>query len=138
MNKKVKHVLLAVLVVLIAGVVTVGWGFFSALRTFGVEDRIHGTFFPVRTAIDRFSQANGTPPQALIELVPAFLPSIPTSPRIDRIEYKVVDGTNWILNAHSKELKPWRTYSWRSSWSLNDEEKSRMLKRFHDVTVLKD
>jgi len=134
----VKHVLLAVLVLLIAGLVTIGWGFFSALRTFGVEDRIHGTFFPVSVAIDSFAQTNGAPPQTLIELVPTFLASIPTSPYIDNLEYKVVDRTNWIMNAHSKELKPWRTYSWRSSYVFNAEEKSRMLKQFHDVTVLKD
>lgn len=142
MNKGIKRLCLTILavfiMVLIVGIVTIGRGFFSALRTFGVEDRIHGTFFPVCVAIDNFAQTNGVPPQSLIELVPAFLPCIPTSPYIDKIEYKVVDGSNWIMNAHSKELKPWRIYSWRSNWIFSDEEKSRMLKQFHNLTVLKD
>ena len=138
MKKGTKRILFGAVVIIVVGVVTIGWGFFSALRIFGVEDRIHGTFFPVGVAIDNFTQANGAPPRTLMELVPAFLPSIPTSPYIDKIEYKVVDGSNWIMNAHSKELKPWRTYAWRSNWIFSDEEKSRMLKQFHDVTVLKD
>jgi len=138
MKTGTKRILLVAAAVLIMGIGTVVWAFFTALRTFGIEDRIHGTFFPVGVAIDNFTQANGAPPRTLIELVPAFLPSIPTSPYIDKIEYKVVDGTNWIMNAHSKELKPWRTYSWRSNWTFSDEEKSRMLKQFHDITVLKD
>ena len=138
MKPETKRILYAVATVLVLSAGTVVWGFFKGLRTFVVEDKIHGTFFPVSVAIDRFAETNGVPPKTLDQLVPSFLVSIPTSPLVDKLDYRVVGESNWIMNVHSRELKPWRTYSWRSNWTFSDEEKSRMLKQFHDITVLKD
>lgn len=122
--------------VVVVGVLV--WGFFSKLRTFGIEDRIHGTFFPVSIAVERFAETNGVPPAALSNLVPSFLPAIPTSPLVDRLEYQVVDTTNWIMNAHSTVLRPARTYSWRSDWRFTDQERAKLMKEFHNVAVFKD
>lgn len=138
MRTGTKITLFGVATVLLMGVSTVLWGFFSALRTFGIEDQIHGTFFPVSMAIERFAETNDVPPRALDSLVPSFLPCIPTSPLVDSLEYMVVDGTNWIMNAHSTVLKPARTYSWRSTSTFSDAEKLKMLKQFHNVTVLRN
>ncbi len=114
------------------------WVFFSALRTFGIEERIHGTFFPVSIAIEQFAETNGVPPESLADLVPAFLPSVPTSPLVDKLEYRVVGRTNWIMNAHSTVLKPARTYSWRSDRNFTAQERARLMKEFHNVAVFKN
>jgi len=114
------------------------WTFFSTLRTFSIEDQIHGTFFPVSMAIERFTETNGIPPESLASLVPSFLLAIPTSPLVDKLEYRVVNRTNWIMDAHSTVLKPSRTYSWRSDWNLTEQEKKKLIKEFHNVTVFKD
>lgn len=54
------------------------------------------------------------------------------------MEYRVVENTNWILEAHSKALKPDQVYSWRSDWNLSPEEQARLLKRFHNLAVFKE
>jgi hypothetical protein len=138
MKAGIKRILLGIGATLVVVVAITLWGFFSVLRTYEIEDRINNTFYPISEAIERFAKTNGVPPKSLNSLVPAFWHSIPTSPLIDKIEYTVVDGTNWIMNVHSTVLKPSRTYSWRSNMTFSDEEQSRILKQFHDVTVLKD
>ena len=137
MKKTVKRILLVALAVVIAGVATFVWGFWKALRTFGIEDQIHGAFYPVSMAIERFAETNGTPPETLDQLVPIFLPTIPTSPLVYKLEYTVVDKTNWIMNAYSTALKPDRIYSWRSDWRFTDQEKVNLMKEFHNVAVFK-
>lgn len=138
MRKATKRVLFVALGAVVAGAGIFAWGVFNAFRTFGVEDQIHGTFFPVSIAIGRFAESNGTPPKALDQLVPSFLPAIPTSPLVHRLEYTVVDGTNWIMNAYSTVLKPGRVYSWRSDWRFTDQEKANLLKEFHNVAVFRE
>lgn len=138
MKTGTKKILLSIAAVFIVIVGTLAWGFFSALHTFGIEDRIHGTFFPISIAIERFAETNGVPPESLANLVPDFLPSIPTSPLVDRLDYRVVDRTNWIMNAHSTALKPYRTYSWRSDWHFTDQERSKLMKEFHNVAVFRE
>ena len=138
MKTGTKRILLGIAAVTIAVAGTLAWGVASALRTFGIEDRIHGTFFPVSIAIERFAEANGAPPESLASLVPDFLPSIPTSLLVDKLEYRVVDGTNWVMNAHSIVLKPFRTYSWRSDGRFTDQERSKLMKEFHNVAVFRE
>jgi len=138
MKTGTKRILLGIAAIIIAVVGTLVWVFFSALRTFGIEDRIHGTFFPVSIAIERFAETNGIPPESLANLVPSFLPSIPTSSLVDNLEYRVVDRTNWIMNAHSTVLNPSRTYSWRSDWHFTDQERLKLMKEFHDAAVFRE
>ncbi len=138
MKRGTKRIILVIAAIVVAAAATVAWGFFSALRTFGIEDRIHGAFFPASIAIERFAGTNGVPPKTLDDLVPSFLDRIPTSPLVDKIEYRVVDGTNWIMNAHSTALKPARVYSWRSDWSFTEKERGKLLKQFHNVAVFKE
>ena len=137
MRKSAKGVLLVALAVVIAGVTTFVWGFWKALRTFGIEDQIHGAFYPVSMAIERYAETNGIPPETLGQLVPIFLPTIPTSPLVYKLEYTVVDETNWIMNAYSTALKPDRIYSWRSDCRFTDQEKVNLMKEFHNVAVFK-
>jgi hypothetical protein len=138
MKTGTKRILLGVAAVLLAGFGAVVWDFFTALRTFRIEDQIHGTFFPVSMAIERFADTNGVPPQSLDSLIPDFLPNIPTSPLVDRLEYGVVGGTNWIMNAHSTVLKPARIYSWRSDLNFTEPERAKLIKKFHNVAVFKE
>ena len=138
MKSGTKKILWGIAVVVVVGVAAVTWGFFSALRTFGIEDRIHGTFFPVSIAIEQFAETNRFPPQSLDALIPSFLSGIPTSPLVDKLEYRVIDGTNWIMNAHSSALKPARIYSWRSDWNFNEQERSKLIKEFHNAAVFKE
>lgn len=133
-----KRILLVLAAVITAVVGTLAWGFFSGLRTFRIEDRIRGTYFPVSIAIECFADTNGVPPESLANLISTFLPSIPTSPLVDKLEYRVVDGTNWIMNAHSAALTPSRTYSWRSDWHFTDQERSELMKEFHNVAVFRE
>ena len=102
------------------------------------EENIHNTFFPVTLAIESFTEKNGAPPKALDVLVPSFLDRLPTTPLVDKIEYKVLDGTNWILNAHSTALRPARVYSWRSNWNFTEQERGNLLKQFHNTAVFKE
>jgi hypothetical protein len=138
MKTVTKRILLTVAVVFLLGVGTLVYGFFMSLRTFGIEDRIHGKFYPVSQAIDHFTETSGRPPGTLNELVPAFLVSIPTSPLVDKVEYRVVEGTNWIMNAHSRALNPARIYSWRSHWNFTDQEKTNLMKQFHNISVFRE
>lgn len=138
MKTVTKRILLGVTVIALAAVATVVWGFFSALRAFGIEDQIHDTFFPVSMAIERFAETNGVPPKSLDGLVPSFMPSVPTSPLVDKLEYRVVGGSNWIMNAHSVALKPARIYSWRSDWNFSEQERAKLMKEFHNVAVFKE
>jgi len=138
MKRGTKRIILGIAAILVAAAATIAWGFFSALRTFGIEDRIHGAFFPASIAIERFAETNGVPPKTLDDLVPSFLDHIPASPFVDKIEYRVVGGTNWIMNAHSTALKPARFYSWRSDWNFTEQERGKLLKKFHNVAVFKE
>jgi hypothetical protein len=138
MKRGTKRIIIGIAAILVVAAVTIAWGFFSALRTFGIEDRIHGAFFPASIAIERFAETNGVPPKTLDDLVPTFLDHIPTSPFVDKIEYRVVGGTNWIMNAHSTALKPARVYSWRSDRNLTQQEKEKLLKEIHNVAVFKE
>lgn len=138
MRTGTKRILLGVAATLLVVVGIVVCVFFSALRTFGIEDQIHGTFFPVSMAIERFTATNGVPPSSLDSLVPSFLPSIPTWPLVDRLEYRVLAGTNWIMNAQSTVLKPNRVYSWRSDWNVTEQEGVKLMKEFHNVAVFRE
>jgi hypothetical protein len=133
-----KRILMVALLVCIMGVAIIARGLFKSYRIFEIEDRVHGTFFPVYTAIQRFTLTNGIPPSSLDQLVPSFLTSIPTSPYVWKLDYKPVDVSNWIMNAHSKALQPARIYSWRSDWTVNDTERTNVLKIYHNIAVLKE
>ena len=138
MKKVTKRILLTVAAVFLFVVGAIVYGFFMAFRTFSIEDQIHGTFFPVSQAIRHFTETSGRPPETLNELVPSFFVSIPTSPLVDKVEYHVVEGTNWIMNAHSKALNPARIYSWRSDWTFTDQEKTNLMKQFHNISVFRE
>ena len=110
----------------------------KALRQFGIEDQLHGTFTPVADAISRFVELNGTAPKSLEALVPSYLASVPTSPHADKVEYKVIDRTNWALNVHSRALQPARIYSWRTDQNLSATEKTNLLTQYHGIFVFKE
>ncbi len=129
--------LVAVAVPVLALAIVV-WEVFQALHTFRVEDQIHGTFFPVSRAIEQYTDTHGAPPKTLEQLIPEFLVSIPASPYAYKMEYTLVDGSNWIMNVHSKALSPDRVYSWRSDWTFTDNEKVKLLKQFHNIAVFKE
>jgi hypothetical protein len=138
MKKGTKTVILGIAVVAAVATGIFVWPCFNAMRTFYVEEQIHGTFFSLRSAIDKYTETNGRPPSSLNQLIPAFLAAIPTSKYAYKTEYVVVDTSNWVLNVHSQALKPERVYSWRTDWRFTEDERSRLLKVFHDIAVFRE
>lgn len=129
-------IITATIIVIIAGrfAVTVH----KAWCQFGIEDQLHGTFTPVADAISRFVELNGTAPKSLEALVPSYFASVPTSPHADKVEYKMIDRTSWVLNVHSRVLQPSRIYSWRTDQNLSETEKTNLLTQYHGIFVFKE
>jgi hypothetical protein len=116
-------------------VVAVGWfayGYCRAFYRFASEERICGAFHPVTDAITQFQQSTGTLPTNLTQLVPGYLPQIPTAPVADSIDYRVMaDGTNWQLKIHSRIAGSPRMLIQRSSQEFTAEERRRSVTAFH-------
>ena len=138
MKERTKNILIALSpLIVIAGIFLCM--FIVAFYKFGVEERIAGTYSPVAFALDRFVEKNGIPPTNLAQLVPEYLSCVPPSRRSCTIDYKLVEGTNWILNIHSKSLIVGnRIYSWRSTWEFTESERAKKLGQYHGITVFKE
>ena len=127
----------------VSGVVVLGLVYFAIgatryLQAFRVEDKIFHTYWPVTVAIEHYYQTNGVPPRALEQLVPSFIPSVPTSPYIYQLEYRVVGVTNFIMSGHSRTLEQPRIYTWRSDWAFSMEENARLIKQYHNIAVFRE
>ncbi|PWU08749.1 MAG: hypothetical protein C5B50_28940 [Verrucomicrobia bacterium] len=112
--------------------------FYVAWQRFASEDRFEGTFEPLSRALDQFRQSKGTLPTNLTQLVPAYLPRIPTVQTSDLVEYRVMpDGTNWQLTVHSRSMGKPRVFIQRSSRQFTPEEQRKSVTSFHDWVVFR-
>ncbi len=140
LSRRTKVVLALAATVMVALSAVLAFGTHRAWRKFAVEDSIHGTFYPVLRALDDYEHDQGAPSASLAQLVPSYIPEIPSSGLVDLVEYSVVgDGKTWQLRLHSLALNPPRSYYCRSSDKYTAEEEARMIIRFHGRwVVLKD
>src|SRR5215204_1129041 len=96
-SRRTKWIIWSVVAVI---AVTIAWfahGFFTAYNRFMNEERICGSFHPVISALDQFQEQTGSLPTNLTQLVPQYLPQLPSAPVADSMEYRVLPGTNWEL-----------------------------------------
>ena len=113
-----------------------GVGHFTAQRfwAFYVEDRIHGTFYRVASALYTYQQDHEIPARSLADLVPEYVDGIPLSTLADRPTYSVSpDGQSWELVIHSRALLHPRLYICRSTQKFTPEETRRIIIHYHDT-----
>ena len=131
-SRRTKSILWLIVALLVAGAAWVSYNVHYAWHKFVIEDQVHGTFFPVVTALYKFQEDSGTTATNLLQLVPRYVSQIPTSPVVDSVTYRVLpDGTNWQLSVFSRALKPPRVYMHRSSGNYTPEEDRQELTSFH-------
>ena len=103
-----------------------------SLHAFFVEDRIHGTFYPVARALYSYEQDSGHPASSLEVIIPKYIPAIPSSSLADPPTYRVLPpGNVWELAIHSQALSQPRLYICRSSQEFTPEEKRRIIRQYH-------
>ncbi|MGD0812460.1 MAG: hypothetical protein ABSA83_02555 [Verrucomicrobiota bacterium] len=131
----VKRSIIFFVAIVVATVVTMaGVGLHQAWHNFSIEDQIHGTFFPVAKALFDYEHDHSSPATNLAQLVPAYIPQIPSSRFADSVDYSVIkDGKGWQLNIHSRALSQPRLYCCRSSQQFTAEEARRIVLRCHGI-----
>ena len=136
--KNTTWILSVIVCILLAAFVSIGISVYQQVHTFSVEDRIHGTFFPVANALYAYQQEHGRPAASLAALVPKYLGAIPSSKLADSPIYRVLpDGQSWELSIHSRALSQPRLYLCRSTQHYTPEETRRIIIQYHSTwTVL--
>lgn len=110
---------------------------YKHIRKFIVEDSIHGTFFPVTSALYTYQREHGRAADSLAALVPKYLGAIPSSKLADSPTYRILpDGQSWELSIHSLALSQPRLYLCRSTQEFTAEETRRMIIRYHGTWVV--
>lgn len=116
----------------LAGGVVVWVSAVRHVRAFFVEDKIHGAYFPLTSALYTYQQERGHPAESLAALVPNSLPAIPSSTLTGPPAYRVLPGgQSWELALHSRALSRPRLYVCRSTQEFSPEEERRMVARYH-------
>ena len=135
-----RSIILSVAIMVLVGVAVFGVGLYRAWHAFTVEDQIHGAFFPVAMALYDYEHDHSSPATNLTQLVPAYIPQLPSSRFADSVEYSVIDGGKaWQLSIHSSTLSQRRVYCCRSTQKFTTDEERRVLLRYHAVwTVLRE
>ena len=112
------------------------YGFFTAYHRFMSEERICGAFHPVIRALDAFQQQTGSLPTNLTQLVPQYVPQLPSVPVADSVEYRVLpDATNWQLSVRSSVRGRPELFVQRSSGDFTAEERQQSVGSFHGWLV---
>ncbi len=133
-RKQKKPVLTVIICHLLAVAVGIGISIYHRVCTFSVEDRIHGTFFPVTAALYLYQQEHGQPADALAALVPEYLSAIPSSPLADLTTYRISpDSQSWELVIHSRALAQPRLYLCRSTQHFTPDETRRIIIQYHST-----
>jgi hypothetical protein len=139
LSRSTKIVLWSVVTSVALVVSVFAYGVYCAWDKFASEERICGAFQPVIGAIDHFAEAKGALPTNLVQLVPAYVAELPTSPVADSIDYRIMPGgTNWQLTVHSRVTGPRRIFIQRSSHQFTEEERRQSVSAFHGWVVFKD
>ena len=109
------------------------------VRWFMIEDDIHGTHFPIARAIYDFQTDNSNkPPATLEELIPTYLPSIPTNHLVSSTEY-ITQDYEWAIVVTSDARGTKREY-WQTSetFRIPEDILDRIVKQFHLWKVIED
>ena|ERR1041385_2371622 len=135
-----RSIILVLAIPVVSGVAVLGVGLYRAFHAFTVEDKIHGTFYPVAKALYDYEHDHSSPATNLTQLVPAYIGQLPSSRLADSVDYLVIDdGRAWQLSIHSRSVSEPRVYCCRSTQKFTPDEKRRVLGRYHAVwTVLRD
>lgn len=121
---------------------TTAYLLFSAYRTYRMfqvtraTDAVYSKMVSLPSALERYQQRFGSPPSNLERLIPEFLPSIPSSPGIDSVNYRTTpDGKHWELTLIGHSLGATRTYLVRPSWVSPMQGGAGFIGIFHGWTV---
>jgi hypothetical protein len=107
---------------------------YQHIRTFLVEDSIHGTFFPVANALYAYQHDHGRPADSLAALVPKYIGAIPSSTLANSPNYEVLpDGRSWELVIRSRALSQPRLYICRSTQHFTPDETGRIILQYHST-----
>jgi hypothetical protein len=137
LSRRAKHLLTVVAAVVVTLTVIVAFGVHNAWHKFAVEDKIHGTFFPVVRALEQYEHDHGAPAVSFAQLAPKYISQIPSSTLVDSVQYGLLpDGKTWQLRLHSTALESPRTYFCRSSDRYTAEEEKRVILRYHATWVV--
>ena len=81
-------------------------------------------------ALEDYQRDHNAVATNLAQLVPRYLETLPNSPYVESIEYRVLtNGHHWEIRALSRALKPPRLYVRRATNVYSDEEREKM----HDI-----
>jgi hypothetical protein len=104
----------------------------SRLRAFAVEDAIHGTFYPVVQAIDRYCGDQGCAPKDLHELSAYGLVAIPSSRYVSEVMFSGgQEKQQWRLTLVSDATGCRRLYVAEHGVPLTAAETKILIKRYH-------
>jgi hypothetical protein len=138
-SRRTKVIVWTIVGSLVVGVAWFAHGFYHAWHRFASEEQICGAFHPVIAGLAQFQESTGTLPTNLTQLVPAYIPQIPTAPIADSIDYRIMaDGTNWQLTVHSRITGAPRVFIQRSSHEFTDEERRQSVTGFHGWVVFRE
>ncbi len=113
-------------------------GFYTAWQRFASEERICGAFHPVISALNEYQQQTGSLPTNLMQLIPEYLPRLPSPPVADAIDFRTLpDGTNWQLSVQSSVRGAPELFVQRSSRDFTADERRQSLTGFHEWLVFR-
>ncbi|MGJ8697916.1 MAG: hypothetical protein ACSHYF_16480 [Verrucomicrobiaceae bacterium] len=117
--------------------ITVSWIFFKAFIKFSIEDNIHKTYAPVVAALDDYTDLNKKAPESLSDLVPAFLPKIPTSENVSHVGFlKSENGAGWRLLLLSNKTGQTRVYFAHHKTPPSPAEKEAIALTYHNLWIV--
>jgi hypothetical protein len=109
----------------------------AALSAHGKEDKIIFGSKEIEEGIAAFIQKRGAPPQALADLVPDVMRSIPAFPEVSKIDYHLSPtGREWTLDLYRTQRKVPLVYR-RTNASLSPEDALRKVDVENGCYVLK-
>ena len=136
--QRIHWVVRTVLIGIAVGVVCFACVFLTSWKKFSREEQLCGAFHPVVNALGEFQSKNGSLPSDLTQLVPTYLPQLPSAPVADSVDYRVSpDGIGWQLSVRSKIRGRLELFVQRSSREFTPEERQQCVGGFHGWLVFK-
>jgi hypothetical protein len=128
-----RRITIAILAFGLAGAIYCGIVTCSAIWKFTVEDSIHGTFYPVIVALDKYCDDHGYAPEALRDLRPKYIKETPSSPYVSDIIYRrVPKEPAWRLTLVSRATISTRQYIAEDGLPLSAEERKVCIRKYHE------
>ena len=134
-----KRFLIALAIAAVIAVAVFVAGFLRALSRFCTEDRITDTYAPVACAIQDYCDTNHVAPAGLADLVPGFLPALPSNCTGEAVSYrKTGDATNWALGITVVLGRERRTFFQSSDECAHPSSTTNELGRIHQWRVFEE